>query len=201
MRRDRYFFVMERSRNDPETDSALPHRVLLSPYPNLHTNARMPARTSRWETGVSQRNEYGSVVCVSSVASLRFSSRCCVSLVFGGDHRISRPGFCKISSRYGTVCSRALPWALRRSSHRQALRISSLSAHRTRIALGARSSGNKAAGLCRRRCQPVAQRGLWRYGNVQRRRRGAPLPWRQSHRPRQPLVRTLHEPGFAAYRL
>jgi hypothetical protein len=34
MRRDCFFFVMETSRNDLETDSALPHNVLLSPYPN-----------------------------------------------------------------------------------------------------------------------------------------------------------------------
>ena len=65
MRRDCFFFVTESSRNDLETDSALPHRVLLSPHPDLHTNARMLALTSWPETGVSQRNEYGSVVCVS----------------------------------------------------------------------------------------------------------------------------------------
>jgi hypothetical protein len=36
MRRNRFFFVTESSRNDPETVSALPHRVLLSPQLKLH---------------------------------------------------------------------------------------------------------------------------------------------------------------------
>src|SRR5882757_7228577 len=38
MRRNRFFLVTESSRNDPETVSAPPHRVLFSPYHDLHTN-------------------------------------------------------------------------------------------------------------------------------------------------------------------
>ena len=39
MRREPGSFVKESSRNDPETDFALPHHVLLSPHRNLHTDA------------------------------------------------------------------------------------------------------------------------------------------------------------------
>src|ERR1700709_1673664 len=108
MRRIDCFFVMESSRNHPETDSALPHDVLLSPYRNSQYQPGCPffqaSKNAAGNGGGSQRNEYGSVGCVSRVAS------CCCSagVVCGGDGRIRLSGFGKIPPRRvaprGTSC-------------------------------------------------------------------------------------------------
>ncbi len=162
----------------------------------------MSVVTSRRGSGVSKRIKYGSVVCVSPVASYRFSSRRCTGVVFGGDRRVGQPGFGKDSLWRGATRS----CALRRPTRQAALRFSSLSALRARIALGARHRANADTRLWRNQCQPRLKHGVRRHGLqrlriVERCRRGAPLHRRQSHQPRNPVVRTVHEHGFAAHRL
>ena len=75
------------------------------------------------------------------------------------------------------------------------------------IALGCRRRADEFARPCRRQCQPAVEhllrrrRHVRRLRFVERGRRGAPLHRRQPDRPRQPVVRALHEHGAAALRL
>ena len=109
-------------------------------------------------------------------------------------------------SHHGIAASRAR--ASRRPSCQAALRVSpsSLSAPRARLALGCRRRANEGARPCRRQCQPSVEHlsgGTAHVGRiwfVERGRRSAPLPRRQPDRPRQPVVRALHEHGAAARR-
>ena len=152
--------------------------------------------------GVSQRIEYGSVSCVSPVASC-----CCrAGVVFGGNRRFSHSGFGKISPRRRAARSRtARSRASLQPPCQAASHSSPLSARRTRVALGAWRRANASARLCRHQCQHClgccsAQPGHSAVRLIRCRRRGAPLHRRQSHRPRQPVVRAIHEHGSAAVR-
>jgi len=122
------------------TPKSIPHCRIASCSRHTATrirSANVGSSTSRWELGVSKRVEYGSVVCVSPVASCR-----CAGIVFGGIRRFSRSGFSKVSSRRRVARSCASPGPSRQA----ALRSSSLSAHRARVALGCRRGANAGPG-------------------------------------------------------
>ena len=150
----------------------------------------------RWGLGVSKRIEYGSVVCVSPVAS-----SCCAGIVFGGNRRLGHPGFGKVSSR-----RRAYAHAHYAASRRAALSLIVIIGTSRAVALGCRCRANAGAWSCRRQCQPRAGTIPAGMSHVRRlrfircRRRSAPLYRRQSHRPRQPVVRAFHEHGAGAVR-
>src|SRR5713101_1740166 len=146
-------FRREMTVERPQIVIALPHKILLSPYPNAqNATGCWSFETDQWELGVSTRvklerglSKYGSVVCVSPVASC-----CCAGFLFGGDLRIGHSGFSKVSSRRRAARSCASCWP----SHGAALRTSlSSSAPGTRIALGARRGANASARFCRYQCQ------------------------------------------------
>ena len=115
-------------------------------------------------------------------------------------------GFGKVSSssrRSTRAC------ASRRASRQTSLRIIVIIGTRARIALRARRGANAGARLRRHPGQhdpsanarrPAAWRKSAASASIERRRRGAPLSRRQSDRPRQPVVRALHEHGAAAHR-
>src|SRR5216684_4644131 len=136
MRRNRFLFRHEMIAESPRNRSCAAASRLALAIPQLAYERRMSVITSRRELGVSKRNEYDPVVCVAPVA-------CRAGVVFGGNRRVSHPGFGKVSSRRGAARS----CALRRSSRPAALRLSSLSAHRARIALECRRGANADARL------------------------------------------------------
>ena len=186
MRREPGSVVKESSRNYPESVLALPHHVLLSPYPELHRKPGCRLLARLWAEalaadgngGVSQRIEYGSVGCVLPAASKGLSPSCRAGIVFGGYRRLGLPGFCKVSPRRMA----AHPCPLCSPSHRAALRLSSppsVSPPRARIALGCRRGANAGARLCQYQCQPCAEhlfrRHVRRIWFIQPRRRSAPL--------------------------
>src|SRR5260370_11749076 len=175
MRRNRFLFRHEMIAESPRNRSCTAAPRLALAIPQLAYERRMSALTRRRGLGVSKRNEYGPVVYVPPVA-------CRVGVVFGGNRRISHPGFSKVSSRRRALRSRAL----RRSSRPAALRLSSLSAHRARIALGCRRGANAAARLCRHPCQPAIEPCFRRHGHVRLVRAIKPPPPTPPLHPRPP---------------
>src|SRR5258706_11600524 len=171
----------------PQTGFCTAASRLALAIPQLAYGHRMLVLTSRLELGVSKRNEYGSSVCVPPVARR-------AGVVFGGCRRISHSSFSKVSPRRRAAC----PCASCRPSCQTALRSSSLPPYRARVALEARRSANTGARLQAGRCSGRHGR-LGRVRLVECRRRSSPLYRRQSHPPRKPVVRTLHEHGFATF--
>ena len=136
-------------------------------------------------------------------------SRCCVCLVFGGDHGISRPGFRKISI---TECHGMLMRIIMGVTR---VVIPAGTSHIVIIVIIGISRADRAGSGVLRKCRPGAlpipmpacrlarASGVLRHQAalvLRRCRSGATLPRRQSHRASQPVVRTLHEHGFAAFR-
>ncbi len=177
MRREPGSLVKESSRNYPETDFASPHRVLLSPQPQLHTEPRMSAcgapssrgLQGRWEWGVSQRIEYGSVGCVLPVASCGLTPCRRAGIVFGGDRRFGRPGFrqippWRIAAPHTHHASRHAEPALRVSLHpsRPSYR------HLARVSRWNAGVARMRARACRRQCQSPRPAASPRHGDLRR---------------------------------
>ena len=129
-------------------------------------------------------------------------------IVFGGNRRLSHPGFGKVSPRHADV---TLTCASRRPSPRRTttrIVTTVIIAASRAVALGARRGADAGARPCRRQCQHRLERGLRRHGRhvsgfgsssvvAEARRYLGGNP----DRPRQPVVRALHEHGVAAHRL
>ena len=137
------------------------------------------------QAGVSKRIEYGSVGCVPPVAWFP-----CAGGMFVGLRRVSNSGFGKVSSSRRRAAARA--------HHHHHHHITALPSPPLRASDG---HGRRYRAVARaslrtkRAMSPAARFRLLECG-----RRGAPLHRRQSHRPRPPVVRALHEHGAAALR-
>ena len=139
------FFVTKSSRNDPETVSAPPHRVLLSPYRDSHYDARMSAPHGPMGSGGVKRieYEYGSVV-------LRFAGRFVLSRWRCVRRQWSRrvSGFGKVSPR------RSGRHRIMRASRRRIVRRrASLSCI---VAITGTSRAHRAGSAAWRRCRRAA---------------------------------------------
>ena len=171
-----------------------------------HTGIAIPARMSgfqsrgtRREWGVSQRNEYGSVGCVSPVAS-SLSRWHCVRWQWSHS---ATPASARSHHGAGrhALASRQVRIAL------SSLRLSSSPALARASGWDAGIAQMQSRGLADTQASiPSGAASACRLGHVRRvrfirrRRRGAPLHRRQPHRPRQPVVRAVHEHGPAALR-
>ena len=196
----------------PKSISAPPHRILLSPHRQIaYEPPRCRLRHERDRgMGVSQRIRvwFSCLRFAGRFASL--SSPCRAGIVFGWRSSYQPPRLRQDLTTAQAACS----CASRRHHARhyaQALiaiiviigtcaRRRAGSAAWRRCGRSGFADANASLSPERERSGRHARR-RGGFGSSERRRRGAPLSRRQSHRPRQPVVRALHEHGAAAFRL